>query len=124
MTHLEDAVLYNGADGARQAINTLQHLRDMLTGSAKGRFNATVKWDGAPAIFAGSHPAVADGKFFILSDDGVLTMLKANTVEYIQLDHAEVLDGQDSWGPLALAGGRMLLRDSRQMVCINVGARE
>lgn len=65
MTHLEDAVLYNGADGARQAINTLQHLRDMLTGSAKGRFNATVKWDGAPAIFAGSHPAVADGKFFV-----------------------------------------------------------
>ena len=31
---------------------------------------------------------------------------------------------QDSWGPLALAGGRMLLRDSRRMVCINVGARE
>ena len=65
MQHLEDAVLYNGVDGTRQAINALQSLRDMLAGSAKGRFNTTVKWDGAPAVFAGSHPAIADGQFFV-----------------------------------------------------------
>ena len=65
MTHLEDAVLYNGVEGSRQAIDTLRSLRDMLAGQTSERFNTTVKWDGAPAIFAGSHPAVADGAFFV-----------------------------------------------------------
>lgn len=65
LTHLEDAVLYNGVDGTRQAIEALRSLRDMLAGQTPKRFNTTVKWDGAPAVFAGSHPAVADGKFFV-----------------------------------------------------------
>jgi outer membrane protein assembly factor BamB len=87
--------------------------------------DGTMVWTSGKINRFGLGPyLVADGKFYILSDDGVLTMLKASTKEYIQLDRAEVLDGQDSWGPLALAGGRMLLRDSRRMVCINVGAHE
>ena len=65
MTHLEDAVLYNGVEGTRQAIEALRSLRDMLAGQTSERFNTTVKWDGAPSVFAGSHPAVADGKFFV-----------------------------------------------------------
>lgn len=65
---------------------------------------------------------IADDKFFILSDDGVLTMAKVSTERFIPLGQAKVLHGRDSWGPLAIAGGRMLLRDSRQMVCINVAA--
>ena len=35
----------------------------MLKGHAKKRVNMTVKWDGAPAIWAGKHPE--DGRFFI-----------------------------------------------------------
>ena len=66
---------------------------------------------------------VADGKFFILSDDGVLTVLKASTKEYDQLAQAEILDGIDSWGPLALVNGRLLARDSRRVVCIDLRAR-
>jgi outer membrane protein assembly factor BamB len=65
----------------------------------------------------------ADEKFYVLSDDGVLTMLEASTGQYVELGRARVLDGQDSWGPIALAEGRMLLRDSRRMVCIDVSQR-
>jgi len=61
MTHLEDKVLYGGVDGTRQAINALRSLRDMLQGKHKG--DISVKWDGAPAIFAGTDPS--DGKFFV-----------------------------------------------------------
>lgn len=46
MTHLDDAVIYGGVDGARQAINALRALRDMLAGHAKGSYDVTVKWDG------------------------------------------------------------------------------
>tara|TARA_Y100000004_G_scaffold191237_1_gene249666 strand:- start:457 stop:1683 length:1227 start_codon:yes stop_codon:yes gene_type:complete len=61
MTHIEDKVLYGGVDGTRQAILALRSLRDMLGGVKEG--SASVKWDGAPAIFAGTDPR--DGKFFV-----------------------------------------------------------
>ena len=35
----------------------------MLAGSASGRVNMSVKWDGAPAIIAGRNPE--NGKFFV-----------------------------------------------------------
>ena len=63
MEHLEDMIFNDGVDGARMAINSLQNLRDMLAGRSKSKVNVTVKWDGAPAIFAGVDPA--DGKFFV-----------------------------------------------------------
>ena len=61
MTHIEDKVLYGGVDGTRQAILALRSLRDMLAGVKDG--NVSVKWDGAPAIFAGIDPR--DGAFFV-----------------------------------------------------------
>lgn len=65
MTHIEDLVLDGGVNGVRQAIAALQSLRDMLAGheSAEARVGLTVKWDGAPAVFAGLDPQ--DGKFFV-----------------------------------------------------------
>lgn len=61
MTHVEDRVLYGGVKGAREAILALRSLRDMLKGTHAG--NVSVKWDGAPAIFAGIDPS--DNKFFV-----------------------------------------------------------
>ncbi len=61
MTHIEDKVIYGGVNGTRQAINALRELRDMLKGEHAG--NVSVKWDGAPAIFAGIDPN--DGRFFV-----------------------------------------------------------
>ena len=61
MTHIEDKVVYGGVNGARQAIMALRSLRDMLGGVKDG--NVSVKWDGAPAVFAGIDPG--DGRFFV-----------------------------------------------------------
>jgi len=63
MEHLEDMIFNDGVEGARLAITSLQSLRDMLAGRSKQAVNVTVKWDGAPAIFAGVDPS--DGKFFV-----------------------------------------------------------
>ena len=63
LEHLEDEVLNNGIVGTRGAINFLQSLRDMLAGNAQSSVNVTVKWDGAPAIFAGINPE--NGQFFV-----------------------------------------------------------
>jgi len=63
MEHVEDLVFNEGVDGTRKAINFLRDLRDMLAGNSSSKITATVKWDGAPAIFAGVDPT--DGKFFV-----------------------------------------------------------
>ncbi len=63
MEHLEDNILNNGVAGTRDSINFLRSLRDMLAGRSKKNVNVTVKWDGAPAVFAGVDPS--DGKFFV-----------------------------------------------------------
>ncbi len=61
MTHIEDMLIYGGVDGTRQAINALRDLRNMMGGKKAGK--VSVKWDGAPALFAGTDPR--DGKFFV-----------------------------------------------------------
>ena len=63
MEHVEDLVFNEGVDGTRKAINFLRSLRDMLAGHTKAPITSTVKWDGAPAVFAGVDPR--DGKFFV-----------------------------------------------------------
>jgi len=63
MTHIEDLILDGGVKGARQAILALRSLRDMLSGNSKSPVDITVKWDGAPAVFAGEDPR--DGSFFV-----------------------------------------------------------
>lgn len=63
MVHLEDAVIDGGVKGTRQAINYLRALRDMLAGNTKTPVNVSVKFDGAPSVFAGIDPS--DGKFFV-----------------------------------------------------------
>ena len=63
MTHIEDLILDGGVKGARQAILALRSLRDMLSGNSKKSVDITVKWDGAPAVFAGEDPR--DGSFFV-----------------------------------------------------------
>jgi len=63
LEHLEDDIINRGSDGGRNAVNFLKSVRNMLAGSAGGRVNMSVKWDGAPAIIAGINPE--NGKFFV-----------------------------------------------------------
>ena len=63
MTHIEDRVIYGGVKGAREAIFALRAMRDMLAGNSNENYDVTVKWDGAPAVFAGIDPS--DGQFFV-----------------------------------------------------------
>ena len=63
LEHLEDEIINYGVTGGRAALNFLRSLRNMMAGESRSSVNMTVKWDGAPAIFAGIDPE--DGKFFV-----------------------------------------------------------
>ena len=64
---------------------------------------------------------LADDKFFVLDDEGMLYLLRATTEGYMPLDKARILHGHESWGPLALVGDRLLMRDLTRMACVFVG---
>jgi outer membrane protein assembly factor BamB len=80
-----------------------------------------IVWSSGKTKRFGLGPYImADGKFFILSDDGVLTITRASAAEYNQLAQAKILEGVDAWGPMALVSGRLLARDSRSLVCVDL----
>ena len=63
MEHIEDSIFNEGSEGVNSAIAFLSSVTEMLSGSSKSGINVTVKWDGAPAVFAGINPE--NGKFFV-----------------------------------------------------------
>ena len=80
-------------------------------------------WSSGTTSRFGLGPYImADGKFFIVSDEGVLTVMQASTKGPVELAQSKILDGHDAWGPLALVNGRLLARDSRRLVCVDVRA--
>lgn len=63
---------------------------------------------------------IADGKILVMDDSGNLTMAKASPDGFTALGTTKVLDGHDSWGPMAIAGGRLIVRDLTRMACLDL----
>ncbi|WP_372948778.1 PQQ-binding-like beta-propeller repeat protein [Mariniphaga sp.] len=64
---------------------------------------------------------IADGKMFILNDDGTLFIARPSTERYIQIDQVKVIeDGHDAWAPFAIANGYLIMRDATTVVCIDL----
>ena len=80
-----------------------------------------IVWSSGKTTRFGLGPyMVADGKFYVLKDNGTLFILDANTSEYKELDKIQILEGHDAWAPMAIANGYLVLRDSKTMVCIDL----
>jgi len=62
LIHLED-LAFEGSARVQEGIYFLEELAQMLGGNSKSKVNASVKWDGAPAIICGKNPE--NGKFFV-----------------------------------------------------------
>lgn len=95
---------------------------------ADGRFvclspEGEVVWESGPDTNFGLGPLLlAQGLIFAMNDDGHLWLLEASAADYRPLADASLIEGHESWAPLALAGGRLLARDMTRMVCVQVGA--
>lgn len=66
---------------------------------------------------------MAGGLIFAINDNGKLSLIEATPARFNLLAQAQVLKGRESWGPLTLAGGRLIARDLTKMVCLDVGAK-
>lgn len=87
LIHVEDSIFEGGMVGGRDALNFLESVANMLSGSSSGSVSVTTKWDGAPAVFAGIHPE--NGKFFVATKGLFNVTPKVNhTPEDIRRNHS------------------------------------
>lgn len=75
---------------------------------------------GSEARFGLGPYIMVDDVIYLLNDDATLYIIRKSLKGYEELDHVQLFEGVDSWAPLAVADGYMLLRDSKKMVCINL----
>ncbi len=71
----------------------------------------------------GLGPFLAVGNRFLLLDDNArLSLMAADANGCRLLARADILagTGRDAWGPMAFVDGRLLLRDSKRMVCLDL----
>jgi outer membrane protein assembly factor BamB len=104
------AVLTRNAGPGREQLTCL---------SAEG---VTLWSSGPDHLFELGPFLVADGKLLLMNDSGLLTMAALSATGFEPLAEARVLEGHESWAPMALAGGRLLVRDLHRMVCLDLRA--
>jgi len=75
---------------------------------------------GSESRFGLGPYLLVDDKIYLLNDDATLYIIRKSLKGYEELDHVQLFDGIDSWAPLAVADGYMVLRDSKKMVCIQL----
>ena len=128
LEHLEDSILLDGEQGANDAFMFLDELARVFTGVQKNNFKITTKWDGAPAVFCGTHPAT--NKFFVGSKSVFNVNAKINyTAEDIDKNHGnspglaaklkECLKYLPELGIEGMAQGDLLFTDDKEKKKIN-----
>jgi outer membrane protein assembly factor BamB len=88
--------------------------------------NGKVVWSSGSQHRFGSGPyMIADGMIYVLDDFGKLTLAVASPKGYEPLAVMQAIaDGSDSWGPMAMAAGRLILRDMTHMICLDISEKQ
>ncbi|MDY0097992.1 MAG: PQQ-binding-like beta-propeller repeat protein [Bacteroidales bacterium] len=72
----------------------------------------------------GLGPYIVSGdKMYLLDDDGNLFMFRIEGTQAKMLASHKMLDGIEAWGPMAIAGGLLLMRDARNLLCIDISEK-
>lgn len=95
LDHAEELIFMQGQAGAKRVAATFAKLLDSLTGGEGGGDAVTTKWDGSPAVFAGTDPE--DGRFFVGTKGVFAKTPKLNkTAIDIEQNHPDVRKGEET----------------------------
>jgi len=85
-----------------------------------------VRWFSETKVSSGWGPFlfVNDRLYVVHDQTGELIVADAGPHGFRELARAKVLTGHEAWGPMAFADGRLILRDSKEMVCLDLTAAQ
>ena len=115
ISHAHPAILYKG--------HVYSHCSDNSTQDGFGCMDlkGNIKWKTKrqPQFDKGGFILADD---MIISSDGqkMLYLIEPTPTEFKVLAKAELLDTKQSWAPLALSDGKLVIRDQGQMKCVLV----
>lgn len=73
----------------------------------------------------GLGPYILSGnKLYLLDDNGILYLYKIGTGNAVLVTSHKILNGIEAWGPMALAGKYLIMRDSRNLLCLDIGIKK
>jgi outer membrane protein assembly factor BamB len=72
----------------------------------------------------GLGPYIMSGdKLYLLDDDGKLYLFKIEKKSATLVSSKVILNGTEAWGPMAIAGKYLIMRDSRNLICLDIGTK-
>jgi outer membrane protein assembly factor BamB len=72
----------------------------------------------------GLGPYILSGdKLYLLDDDGKLYLFKKNKTDVSLLASHKILNGIEAWGPMAIAGKYLIMRDARNLLCLDISKK-
>jgi outer membrane protein assembly factor BamB len=70
----------------------------------------------------GLGPYIVSGdNLYLLDDDGKLYFFKIQNNSVKLIASHKILKGIEAWGPMAIAGKYLIMRDARNLLCLNIG---
>ena len=77
-----------------------------------------------PSLDKGGSILTADGYMYIMDGEkGELHIVKPSPEGFKSLGRTKLLGGKEIWGPLALADGKLVVRDQSQIKCVELSPR-
>jgi len=69
----------------------------------------------------GLGPYIVSGdKMYLLDDDAILYLFRIQGPSVNLLARHKIIDGIEAWGPMAIAGHYLLMRDARNLLCLDI----
>jgi outer membrane protein assembly factor BamB len=66
---------------------------------------------------------VSGNMLFLLDDDANLFLYKLEGPNASLVSKCRVIEGIEAWGPMAIAGKYLIMRDSRNLICLDIGKK-
>lgn len=98
-------------------------------GRGAGKFccldaNGDVSWRSRTKTNFGDGPyLIADDRIIALNDRGLLVVAKADRQRWSPEKEIQIIDGHECWGPMAIAGGRLVLRSVDEVICVDINKK-
>ena len=79
-----------------------------------------IKWTSGKEFYRLGPWAIIGGMIYAMNGEGRLTLVKARPNGYDEIAETVVIEGHESWGPIAYVDGRIIVRNLTKMACVAI----